>query len=848
MNTMVQAISENLQASGLLALFLDALLKGFVILALAGIGCVVWRRGSAAARHLVWFVALLSLPCLVLLSFLPRSWQKPLWSLSTSFDSGNQVSLTMAPVRNPGAWRIDGAETAATTRVSAASLRSQSSTNGGQPGRTRFSTIWVVCGFAVWCGGVVVGFVSVLASQFRLKELSRCARVLRPSGSGPRLLPESQADRHNVLGSHSALGGCRGLESPRAEWAGFLNEACEKLHLRRRVALLESARHTMPVTWGWWRPVILLPAEASRWEIERQRVVLLHELAHVKRWDCLTQMAARVICHLFWVNPMAWLALRRMCAERERACDDLVLNGGWKPSDYAKHLLEVARSLALAPQTAAIAMARSSQLEARIAAIVDASRPRRMRPVTAISVVALMACLILAFGGNGREDSRSETEESIRLRDEQVIQLEAFAVAKEKQSKELAAKAGETISPEIARFFDAATRGDWETVTNMYQSLHNRHPQYDHGTNAPDLTLHTAYWSPVLELCLAYDHLANCEPKYTALLVEGIMSSIPAGAIYFGGTDPGRGIPTAFSRSHADGDPFFTLTQNALADGTYLDYLRAMYGGKIYTPSGEDSQKCFNEYLNDAQRRLHHDLQFPNEAKRVRPGEDIKEVDGRMKVAGQVAVMSINARMVKVIFDRNPGRDFYLEESYPLDWMYPHLQPHGLIMRINREPLPEMSQTVLAEDHEYWSRLASGMLGDLPAEGTSVRELTDFVERVSLRHDLDGFTGDTRFVQNDYAKRLFSKLRSSIGGVYAWRASQPGTAAADKVRMTREADFAFREAFALCPYSPEAVNRYVNLLVSGDRRDDALLIATTASKVDPKNSELRVLVKNLKEP
>ena len=140
------------------------------------------------------------------------------------------------------------------------------------------------------------------------------------------------------------------------------------------------------------------------------------------------------------------------------------------------------------------------------------------------------------------------------------------------------------------------------------------------------------------------------------------------------------------------------------------------------------------------------------------------------------------------------------------------------------------------------------MLGDLPAEGTSVRELTDFVERVSLRHDLDGFTGDTRFVQNDYAKRLFSKLRSSIGGVYAWRASQPGTAAADKVRMTREADFAFREAFALCPYSPEAVNRYVNLLVSGDRRDDALLIATTASKVDPKNSELRVLVKNLKEP
>jgi hypothetical protein len=66
----------------------------------------------------------------------------------------------------------------------------------------------------------------------------------------------------------------------------------------------------------------------------------------------------------------------------------------------------------------------------------------------------------------------------------------------------------------------------------------------------------------VLEVCLAYDHVANCEPKYTGLMADGIIGSISPGSIYFGATDPGRGVPTAFSKSHAEGEPFFTITQN----------------------------------------------------------------------------------------------------------------------------------------------------------------------------------------------------------------------------------------------------------------------------------------------
>src|SRR5262249_36577705 len=139
----------------------------------------------------------------------------------------------------------------------------------------------------------------------------------------------------------------------------------------------ESAENLMPMTWGWLRPVVLLPVEAGQWTPQRKEIVLRHELAHVKRWDCLSQFIAQTACAVYWFNPLVWVAERRMCVERERACDDLVLEGGWKASDYASHLLEIAQSFRRVPRVAAIAMARSAQLKTRIVAIVDQSRARR---------------------------------------------------------------------------------------------------------------------------------------------------------------------------------------------------------------------------------------------------------------------------------------------------------------------------------------------------------------------------------------------------------------------------------------------------------------------------------------
>jgi tetratricopeptide (TPR) repeat protein len=230
-------------------------------------------------------------------------------------------------------------------------------------------------------------------------------------------------------------------------------------------------------------------------------------------------------------------------------------------------------------------------------------------------------------------------------------------------------------------------------------------------------------------------------------------------------------------------------------------------------------------------------------------------VDGKVNVSGQVAVMSINGLITKVIFDRNPDREFYVEESFPLDWMYPYLEPHGLIMKLNRQPLAQLPAETLAQDHEYWRKLVAGMLGDWLDETTPVSEVVAFVDRVYVQKNLEGFTGDPRYIGNDYAKKTFSKLRSSIGGLYAWRLGGADLSAppeyqpkseAERQALLMEADLAFRQAFALCPSSPEALFRYARLLLQSNRTDDALLVAQTGLKLDPDNRQVMGLVENLK--
>jgi tetratricopeptide (TPR) repeat protein len=420
----------------------------------------------------------------------------------------------------------------------------------------------------------------------------------------------------------------------------------------------------------------------------------------------------------------------------------------------------------------------------------------------------------------------------------------------------------------------------------------------------------------------------------------GIYPEMEKNTVLYGGTDPGRFNPTymIFCESFIppskkpldpkfDRRDVYLITQNALADSTYLDYIRAHYNRsaqqdpfffvnflrsqreeelgrtniiarmflpvdrfftklgarvekrrrmegvypkkdnppppppdmvdnpydvgaylskEIITATPEDSQKAFQDYIQDAQRRLQHDMTHPNEPKQIKPGEDVRVVDNRISVSGQVAVMAINGLLTKVIFDKNPTNEFYVEESFPLDWMFPHLTPYGIIMKINRNPVPEITDEIVRKDHEFWSKYSERLVGNWITYDTPVKEICDFADKTYVHRNFQGFKGRPEFVRDDNAQKAFSKLRSAIGGLYFWHV-QTSHNQVENARCLKEAEFALKQAFAFCPYSPEAVYKYVTLLVNLGRAADAELIVRTSMKFDPDNPSMEALLANVTE-
>jgi beta-lactamase regulating signal transducer with metallopeptidase domain len=172
------------------------------------------------------------------------------------------------------------------------------------------------------------------------------------------------------------------------DWADLMSEAAADLRLSDRVELRLACGSVMPMTWGTRVPKIILPAEARHWTAARRRFVLLHELGHVRRRDSLTQTAAAIARTMWWFHPGSWFAARQLRLEQELAADDLALGAGAPPNGYARNLLELACAFCLP----APAMARKSQLEQRLVAIVRPGSRRTPGP----GFGALAACFVLA--------------------------------------------------------------------------------------------------------------------------------------------------------------------------------------------------------------------------------------------------------------------------------------------------------------------------------------------------------------------------------------------------------------------------------------------------------------------
>src|SRR2546425_2303833 len=267
---------------------------------------------------------------------------------------------------------------------------------------------------------------------------------------------------------------------------------------------------------------------------------------------------------------------------------------------------------------------------------------------------------------------------------ELAAQLKAFVAEKEAQAKAATNK----MPSEFQAFFAVAAKGDWPAVSNAFMALRKQAGQYGYSAET-DKRLRGTAWQAIVDTWGALEAFGEGDEKYSMLFGNNIIASIPAGSIYFGGTEAGRFIITGLQKSHVRAEPFFPLSQGGLPDAGYLEYLRGMYGAKIYTPADEDLKKCLEDYRQDAaQRRSENQL---------KPGEEVTVgADGKIQVSGQMARIQVKALVAKLIFDKNPDRQFYIEESFPFDWMYPYLEPHGLIFKLNHQPLPGLSDEIVA--------------------------------------------------------------------------------------------------------------------------------------------------------
>jgi len=322
------------------------LAKASVLVAAVGLVLsIAGRRGSAAMRHECWTLAAIGLLLLPILTFALPGWT--VVRMPTSVASSSIANFETSP----GSRASQRPSTSVVASVPADEAGAD--TGGLMTWPTALGTVYVI-------GALLL----LIRLTWQMGTVNRLWRHTMPID---------------------------------AEWSNLLAECRRELGIRRPVRLFRTADRTIPTAFGILKPTIIIPMAGDNWPAERRRAVMLHELAHVERRDCLTQMVASVACAVYWPHPGVWWLAHRLRVERELACDDLVVSMGTSPRDYAGHLLEVAYALrtSLAPALSA-SMANPRHLERRMLALLDASRNRATPAVRSRLAVALVAGAVLA--------------------------------------------------------------------------------------------------------------------------------------------------------------------------------------------------------------------------------------------------------------------------------------------------------------------------------------------------------------------------------------------------------------------------------------------------------------------
>lgn len=312
---------------------LNVIAKSTIILLCTAVLALLLRRASASMRHAVWVLAIASVLLLPLaLVIVPQFEWSALPQASTS--------VTFLAIQN-----LAGA-------AASAKLGLKSSTTYLSAG---------VAAALAWVFGVTFLSTRLVIGTVHVRRMAKTAA----------------ADRGD-------------------SWCELMKELSLTFRIRTSIRLLFSNEHVSPMTWGVLRHTILLPSAAREWSEKRRRLVLAHELAHVKRNDGLMQVFIQIVCSLHWFNPLVWYAAHRVRIERERACDDHVLTLGATATDYADHLVQIVRGLRASRSLsfAAVSMAQSTQLETRLISILDSGVRRRTLSTPGTILLCMFASLL----------------------------------------------------------------------------------------------------------------------------------------------------------------------------------------------------------------------------------------------------------------------------------------------------------------------------------------------------------------------------------------------------------------------------------------------------------------------
>ena len=422
------------------------LLKGTALLLFVFLVAAALRRASAGLRHLVWsggIVALLALP----LVSLTLPWRLPVVTPPLLGTAPAPAGDAIASPAQPGAPPVtEGSRARQEPRASVETVTPPRTTQdpAAAPWRTS-SGMLVDLLLALWVAGA-----ALLAVRLGL-GMALLRRIVR------RATP---------------------LETP--DWTRPLLEAADRLGLDRAPRLVMSERLPMPFACGVVTPTIVLPAGANAWTDRRRRAVLCHELAHVRRLDLPVNALAQLACAVYWFHPLVWLAARKLRQEGERACDDLVLGVGTRPSEYADHLLQIVCGAVYARAPAvALPMAERREFEGRMLAILERDTrrepPARRHALTLAGFAVALLLPLAALGPAARRPPNPPATSADQPADgsaqamERVTEtpLERGVVTQMTQHNETHVVTSEAVRQETAQGGDPQGKGDQKRVSRQ---------------------------------------------------------------------------------------------------------------------------------------------------------------------------------------------------------------------------------------------------------------------------------------------------------------------------------------------------------------------------------------------